>query len=59
MNSTESESVIIMEFHATEECSNLDLTKAKYNKNQLSAVEKMNEIVRDNPSSFVARETDN
>jgi hypothetical protein len=40
MHSAVSESVIVMEFHAIEECSNLGLTKAKYNRNWLSAVEK-------------------
>jgi hypothetical protein len=40
MHSTASESVIVMEFHTTEKCSSLDLTKAKYDKNQFSAVEK-------------------
>jgi hypothetical protein len=54
MRSSLLDSVIMAEFQATETCSSLDLTRAKYSVNILIKVGKENVIVRISPSNFSA-----
>jgi hypothetical protein len=56
MRSSLLESVIVIEFHATETYQSLDQTKEKYNISKLCVVEKENIIVRINPRKFAASE---